>query len=304
MPDHPNETDPGNATGIAAMLVSMAFFTANDTCIKVLSEHLPLGEIIVLRGAMASLYIAAFGLAVGGLHLPADAPRRLLGWRVLAEISSTLFFLTGLIRLPIADATALAQATPLVMTAAAALWLKEHIETRQWLAALVGLVGVLLIVQPGSATFTPAALLVLIAVVLVVVRDLATRAISRSVPTLMLTLMSALAVTPSGFLLLPFETWVWPSAGDAWLVVLGGLFLAGAYGFIIVAMRAGDVAVIAPFRYAVILFGLMSGYLVWGQFPNTIALVGIAILTMAGLYTFHRERSLLARVPTAGIPEA
>ena len=303
MPDH-SSTTHGNSVGIAAMLISMAGFTANDTCIKLLSEHLPLGEIIVLRGAMASLYIAAFGMAVGGLHLPDDAPRRLLGWRVLAEISSTLFFLSGLIRLPIADATALAQATPLVMTAAAAIWLKEHIGARHWLAALAGLIGVLLIVQPGSAAFTPAALLILIAVVLVVIRDLATRAISRTVPTLTLTLMSALAVTPAGFLLLPFETWVWPSTSEAWLVVFGGLFLAGGYGFIIVAMRAGDVAVIAPFRYAVILFGLISGYLVWGQFPNRVALAGIAILTIAGLYTFHRERSLLARVPAAGIPEA
>ena len=190
------------------------------------------------------------------------------------------------------------------MTAAAAIWLKERIGPRHWLAALAGLIGVLLIVQPGSAAFTPAALLVLIAVVLVVLRDLVTRSISRSVPTLTLTLMSALAVTPSGFLLMPFETWLWPSARDAWLIVLVGLFLAGGYGFIIVAMRAGDVAVIAPFRYAVILFGLMSGYFIWGQFPNTVALAGIAILTIAGIYTFHRERSLLARVPTAGIPEA
>ena len=294
----------GNSAGIAAMLISMAGFTANDTCIKLLSEHLPLGEIIVLRGATASLYIAAIGLALGGLHLPANPPRRLLGWRVLAEISSTLFFLSGLIRLPIADATALAQATPLVMTAAAAIWLKEPIGTRHWLAALAGLIGVLLIVQPGSAAFTPAAVLILIAVVLVVMRDLATRRISHSVPTLTLTLMSALAVMPSGFLLLPFETWAWPSVRDAWLVVLGGLFLAAGYAFIIIAMRAGDVAVIAPFRYGVIIFGLLSGYLVWGQIPNIVALTGIVILTAAGLYTFHRERALLSGVPTAGIPEA
>ena len=275
------------------MLASMATFTANDTCIKLLGEHLPLGEIIVLRNAAATLYILAFAALFGGLTLPRTPPLRLLSWRILAEIASTMFFLSALIELPIADATAIAQCTPLVMTAAAALFLKEPVGVRRWLAALAGFAGVLLIVKPGASTYSSAALLIIIAVVLVVARDLVTRMISGAVPTLTLTLMSAAAVMPSGFLLLPFETWAWPSARDTGLVLMGGLFLTGGYAFIVVAMRAGDVAVVAPFRYAVILFGLFSGFLFWGQLPDAVQVLGIAILTAAGIYTFHREQLMM-----------
>ena len=104
--------------------------------------------------------------------------------------------------------------------------------------------------------------------------------------------MSAAAVAPSGFLLLPFETWVWPGGQEISLLLASGLFLTIAYALIIVAMRAGDVAVISPFRYAVILFALVSGWLVWGEIPDALQVLGIVIVTVAGLYTFYRERLL------------
>ncbi len=199
-----------NTIGILAMLASMAFFVANDTCVKLIGEKLPLGELILLRNTAATIYILAFAAVFGGLTLPVNPPKLLLGWRMVMEILSTLFFLSALIAMPIADATAIAQFTPLAMTAAAAVFLKEPVGWRRWLAALVGLIGVLLIARPGTSAFSPAAILLLIAVGFVVARDLLTRQISNAVPTLTLTLMSAAAVAPSGFLLLPFETWVWP----------------------------------------------------------------------------------------------
>lgn len=280
----------GNLAGILAMLVSMVTFTANDTCIKLLNAQLPLGEIIFLRNSIATLIILAFAVAFGGLTLPKDAPWRQLSWRMSAEVLSTLFFLSALVRMPIADATAIAQCTPLVMTAAAAILLKEPVGWRRWLAAIVGFLGVMLIVKPGAGTFSPEALLILIAVALVVGRDLITRAIHGSVPTLTLALMSAASVIPAGLALRPFETWGWPGTHEWALALTAGLFLTGGYAFIVVAMRAGDVAIIAPFRYAVILFGLISGYAVWGQTPDAVQMLGIAILTAAGIYTFHRER--------------
>ena len=281
-----------NTTGILAMLASMAFFVANDTCVKLIGEHMPLGELILLRNTAATIYILIFAAVFGGLVLPVDPPKRLLGWRMVMETLSTLFFLSALIAMPIADATAIAQFTPLAMTAAAAVFLKEPVGWRRWLAALVGLLGVLLIARPGTTAFSPAAILLLIAVGLVVARDLLTRQISNAVPTLTLTLMSAAAVAPSGFLLLPFETWVWPGRQEIILLLAGGLFLTVAYALIIVAMRAGDVAVISPFRYAVILFALVSGWFVWGEIPDGLQMLGIAVVTLAGIYTFYRERLL------------
>lgn len=142
-----------NTTGILAMLASMAFFVANDTCVKLIGEKLPLGELILLRNTAATIYILAFAAAFGGLMLPVNPPKRLLGWRMVMEVLSTLFFLSALIALPIADATAIAQFTPLAMTAAAAVFLKEPVGWRRWLAALVGLIGVLLIARPEQPLF-------------------------------------------------------------------------------------------------------------------------------------------------------
>ncbi len=277
------------------MLASMALFVANDTCVKLAGERLALGEIILIRNVAATLYILVVAFVVGGLALPRNPPKGMLSWRMAAEALSTLLFLSALVAMPIADANAIAQFLPLAMTAAGAVFLKEHVGWRRWLAALAGLFGVLLIARPGSSAFNPAALLVIGSIATVVVRDLLTRRITSAVPTLTLTLMSAASVAPIGFLLWPFEVWTWPETREWALLLLGGAFLTLAYALIIVAMRAGDVAVIAPFRYGVILFALASGWLVFHEIPDGIQLIGIAVLTLAGLYTVHRERRLLKR---------
>lgn len=289
----PIEVRQSNVTGIVAMLASMALFVVNDACVKLAGETLPLGEIILFRNSFATLYILAFATIYGGLTLPRDPPRRQLGWRMFAEAASTLFFLSGLIAMPIGDATAIAQFTPLAMTAAAAVYLKEPVGWRRWLAAIAGFIGVMLIARPGSGAFNPAALLVLAAVGLVVMRDLITRQITRAVPTLTLTLMSAAVVVPTGLALAPFEVWSWPGSREIALLLAGGACLTLAYALIIVAMRAGEVSVVSPFRYAVILFALVIGYGIWGEVPDDVQWLGIAILTLAGVYTLHRERKTL-----------
>ena len=155
-----------------------------------------------------------------------------------------------------------------------------------------GLGGVMLIGRPGTSAFSPAAFILAAAVVLVITRDLITRQIPASIPTLTLTFMSAAITAPAGLLLLPFETWTWPNAHEAALLAVGGAFLTLAYAMIVVAMRAGDVGTIAPFRYAVILFALLSGWVFWGDTPDELQLLGIAVLTLAGLYAVQQERRL------------
>lgn len=282
--------DAGNTRGILAMLVSMACFTINDTFIKIAASDLPLGEIIFVRNAFAVLVIAAWAVAIGGVTLPCRLPARLLVLRLVGEVSGTLLFLNALVRMPIADATAIGQFTPLAVTAAAAIFLKEPVGWRRWLAAGVGLLGVLLIVRPGTTAFTPAALFVVASMAFVVLRDLATRGIAASVPTVWLTAMSAVAVMLSSLLLLPYETWQWPAGRELLMIGAAGAFLTGGYAFIVVAMRSGEIPVVAPFRYSVIVWALVSGAAVWGQIPDALSLCGIAIVCGAGLYAFHRER--------------
>lgn len=282
-------TDAGNLGAIVATLASMASFTLNDTFVKLASAHLPLGEIIVIRNAFATVYILAFAWLVDGFDMPERPPWPVLSWRMAGEILATFSFLGALFAMPLADAVAIAQITPLVITAMGAILFKEHVGWRRWLAALAGLAGVLLIIRPGTSAFTPAALLALGSVVFVVMRDLATRRIAESVPILALAAMSCVSVFASGFLLLPFETWVWPQLSSVIGLAAGGLFLLGGHAFIISAMRSGEIAVVAPFRYSVIVWSLLSGYLVWGQLPDAVSGLGIVIVVAAGLYTFHRR---------------
>lgn len=290
----------GNRTGIAAMLASMACFTANDTCIKLASGSLPLGEIIFLRNGFAALVVLAVGLFQGSLSLPGNAPARLLSWRLVGEVLATLLFLAALVRMAIADAIAIGQFTPLVITAAGAVFLGERVGWRRWLAALVGLAGVLLIIRPGTSAFSWPALLALASLPFVVLRDLVTRQIVGTVSTSVLTLMSAVAVMASGLLLAPFETWVWPDARSLALMVTAGVFLSLGYALIIVAMRSGEIAVVSPFRYSVILSALLAGILVWGELPDALSQLGIVIVTLAGLYTLYRERAVQVRDAAGG----
>lgn len=283
-------SEADNLRGILAMLASMAAFVTNDTCVKLASATLPIGEIITLRNGAATLYLSAFALVFGGLTLPAHPPLRLLGLRMIGEIISTLLFLTALVTLPLADMTAIGQFTPLALTAAAALFLGERVGWRRWSATFVGLIGVCFIVRPGTTAFSLAGAMVLASIAFVVLRDLSTRLISADVPTLTLTLTSAASGLIAGLAYVPFEVWRVPTGPEPLLLALAGLFLTVGYALIIVALRTGEVAIVSPFRYGVIIFALVSGYLVWGQTPDGWAMIGICIICAAGLYTVHRER--------------
>ncbi len=285
----------GPITGILAMLGAMASFVANDTCVKLIGDAIPLGELILLRSVGATALVLIYAQIAGGLRPPPRSAVRLIGWRVAADILATLCIVAGVLGMAIADATAISQLTPLVMTAAAAVLLRERVGWRRWLAIFIGFAGVMLIIRPGTASFSTAAVLSLAGVVFVVARDLVTRRIGAEVTTLTLLCVSLAASSLAGLLLLPFETWIMPPTRIALLLALCSLFVTFAYALIIVAVRNGDVATTAPFRYAVIIFALLSGYLFWGELPDALQVLGIAILTAAGVYTFHRERVAAAK---------
>ncbi|MBX9926871.1 MAG: DMT family transporter, partial [Hyphomicrobiaceae bacterium] len=283
-----------NLVGVGAMVGSMAAFVVNDVCVKLASATVPLGEIIALRNAIATVVLVAVmattARIVGGLVWPQRFPAKLIGIRIVAEIAATILFLIALVSLPLADVTAIAQVAPLAMTAVAAVALNESVGWRRWLATLVGFLGVALIVRPGSDAFSSAGAIALISVVFIVIRDLATRVISKDVSTGFISLTSTLAGVVSGLLMWPFETWHWLSISELALVMVSGAFLAAAFALIVVALRTGDVSVVSPFRYTVIVFALIAGYIVWGETPDAIAFLGTAIVCAAGLYTLHRER--------------
>ncbi len=279
-----------NVRGILFLLVGMGAFALNDALTKSTSGELPTGQIIAIRGLFACVLLLPVVVATVGVA----SAWRVYSWPVIirnvAEVLTVFFFLNALFRLPLANVTAILQALPLMMTAAAAILFKEPVGWRRWLAAGVGLFGVLIIIQPGSGTFSWWYLSAFVAMLLIVVRDISTRYIHASTPTLTLTFLTAVFVTLSGFAFGLMEDWVMPS-NLTWLK-LGGAAVAVlvAYYATTECWRQTDIAVISPFRYSIVLWALLLGYLLLGEVPSMTTLTGAAIVVGAGLYTLRREQ--------------
>jgi drug/metabolite transporter (DMT)-like permease len=280
-----------NARGIAAMLTGMFCFVASDTIIKTVGRDLAVGQIMFVRGMFATALLGAIVLASGGYRqLPSLIRTPLVLWRTLAEAGATVCFFSGLVRLPFADAAAIGQFTPLAVTAAAAVFLNEPVGWRRWIATLVGLVGVLIIIRPGTSAFNWAALFIIGCVGFVVVRDLTTRLIGSAAPAAALVLLSVIAVAVVGICLSPFEVWPAPSAWHIGALALSAVGVSSGYYCTIIAMRSGEIAVVAPFRYAVMLYALFWSYVVFNEVPDRETWIGVAIVIGAGFYTVYRER--------------
>jgi len=279
-----------NSRGIFAMLASMAFFIGNDTLVKLASANLPTGEIIFIRGLMATALVLLVAKFTGAMPRPDHYLRPAIALRIVGELGATFFYLSALFRLPIANVTAILQAVPLFATVAAVVFLGEIVGWRRWLAVGAGLLGVLLIIRPGFADFNAASVLAVVSVLFIVLRDLATRRVPQAIPSMTLTALTAISVTMMGAVLVQTETYVPPSSHDLLMLAGAAVLLNCGYFFIVVAMRSGEMSVVAPFRYSIVLWAIAIGWLVWGDLPKPAGLVGIAVVTIAGIYTFRRER--------------
>lgn len=297
------ETDPpddlasdrgrANAAAIVAMVASQAVFTVNDALMKLAAQEMPGGQAIFIRGLFTIVLAGLLAWRLGGFRVwPSRRQWPLIGLRNVGEVGATFLYLTALFHMPIAETTAILQFLPLAITAGAALFLGEAVGWRRWLATAVGLVGVLIVIRPGTSGFNGWSLLALASVAAIVLRDLTTRRIDRAVPTVLLTLISSVTVTvaASGFALV--ETWQAPKPHVLGLVGGAALFLLGGYYFIIEAMRRGEVAVVSPFRYSAILWAIVAGIVLFGEWPDAQALAGTGLVMLAGLYTFFRERQI------------
>jgi drug/metabolite transporter (DMT)-like permease len=281
-----------NLRGTLAMLAAMGSLIFNDAFLKMAAASLPTGEAIFLRGAIATLLCVGAIAATVGLGALRHAASRRLQARAGADVLGTILYLSALMHMPIADATALLQFAPLAITAGAALFLGARVGWRRWLATLVGLIGVLIIVRPGGAGFNAYSLLALSAIGFVAIRDLVTRGIRAEVPTMVVAATSAAAVTMGALLLALVETWVWPSLTALALLLTASIGLVGGNYWIVVAMRHGDIAAVAPFRYSAALWAIATGLVVWGEMPDLWTWVGTAIVTGAGVYAILRESRL------------
>ncbi len=294
-----------NLRGVGYMCLSMLAFTVNDSFMKSITAEVPLFQVVFLRGILACLGLIAVGLATGVFQQAlAAGDKRLITIRSLADVLATITFLVALQHMPLANLSAIMQALPLVLTLVAAMVFGDRIGWRRLSAILVGFVGVMIIIRPGTDAFTIWSVLGVLSVVCVVLRDLSVRKLGAHVPSVVVALGAAVCVTLMGlaFSLLPVQAVGLDLQGlSGWTALTAGQSarIFGAAGFVIVgylcavtAMRWGDMGVVAPFRYTSLLWAVILGFVVFGDLPDGYTLVGAAIVVASGIYTLLRERKL------------
>jgi drug/metabolite transporter (DMT)-like permease len=279
-----------NRIGVLLMIASMALFIFNDAIVKHVGETMSVAQLIFIRGIFASLLIGVVVVLTGIWRQWRSTLEPIVILRGLLDAGGTFLYQLGLQHLPLANITAINLAMPLILTVMAVLILREAVGWRRWAAVIVGFIGVLCVVQPAAAGFSWFAVIALSATILQSGRDLLTRRIHRSIPSLLITLTTAVIVTMIAGAFDAVEGWKpVPIEQFAYLLVAAA-FLSSGYWLIIECMRHGELSVVAPFRYVAIVWALILGYLVWGDVPNLLANAGIVLLVGSGLYILHRER--------------
>ncbi|WP_091297115.1 DMT family transporter [Gemmobacter aquatilis] len=283
-----------NLRGSLFMVLAMLGFAVEDVLLKrVAAGGVPVGEILIFFGGGGMLLFAALTKAQGQAlwHPAVLAPRMLM--KAGFEVLGRLFYTLAIAYTALSSASAILQATPLVVVAGAALIFGEKVGWRRWAAILIGLAGVLVILRPGLEGFTAASLLAVAGLIGFAGRDLATRAAPRVLSNFQLGIYGFAAMVPTGIGLLMWQGGaVMP--GAAAFAMLAGAVVVGvaAYWALTVAMRTGEVSVVTPFRYTRLVFALVLGVLVFGERPDAMTLIGSAIVVGAGIYTLLRTRNV------------
>lgn len=307
---HPPAQSNPALTGIVLLTAGTLIFTVNDMAVKHLSGAYALHQIILIRAMIGMCFLLVLiARSPRGFSQIPTRRRGLHALRVGVILISNLSYFTGLARMEIADAAAVAYVSPLCVTALSVVILGEKVGPRRWAAILIGLLGVIVMMRPGLGVIQPAALLVLLSAVLYALGNLLTRRMGGTESAMTLSFWMQLGFILAsammglyagdghlatddplwGFL---FRPWFWPPLADwPWLlatglsVSIGGLLVAQAY-------RTTEAGLIAPFEYAGMPMAIFWGVVIFGTWPDLTSWVGIALICGSGLYVMWRETVL------------
>lgn len=281
--------------GISLMLGGIAAFSVMDAIVKWLTADYPIAQVVALRSWFGLPLLAVFALY--GKNLKSLATRRPLVHvtRYLLVLLLSFSFFWGLSQMKLVDAIAITFAAPIFITLLSIPLLKESVGLQRWLAVLVGFIGVLIMLRPGTGVFQWAALVVLGSVMVYALLMITTRAFKSTESTAALLLYPQLGMSLTGILLAPFF-WVTSNAFDLALFALAGCFGSIGVACVTHAFRLGAAAVIAPFEYSALIWASLLGYLLWAELPDGFTLAGALVVVCSGLYIIYRERVTEGRV--------
>ena len=280
-----------NLLGAALMTCCVLAYVLNDAVMKLLFADIDFFQAIFLRGLVSLPPLLVLALMTKTLLQKYSAKnQRLMIIRILAEIGTTVTFLTALKHMPLANVTAILQSLPLAITMAAAIFLGEPVGWRRWSAICLGFTGVLIIIRPGLAGFNSYSLLALAAVLLLTVREISTRQLDKKIPTVTVALSTTLGITVFAALMLIGDEWAEINFVSWSLIIAAAAAVTVATLLSVVAMRTGDIGFVSPFRYTSLIGAIGLGILLFGEWPDGITLLGAVIIAFAGIYSLYREQ--------------
>ena len=290
-----------NLRGITLMLLSMALFAVEDMFLKWAASDLPVGMVIFVAGAFGAPVFAVLARIEGRRVLTRAALQKPVILRNAGEMIATFAYINALAVVDLSTVSAVLQATPLAVTLGAALFLRERVGWRRWSAIAVGFAGVLLVIRPGMEGFRSESLWVLMSVAGLALRDLAARAIPAEFSTAQVSCWGLMSVALLGAVMMVPGGAVAPDAAQVGVLFGALVFGTAGYWAVVAATRTGEVSVVAPFRYARLVFAMAIGVFVFQERPDALMLAGAALVIGSGLYAFARERARKRALSMQGI---
>ena len=272
-----------NITAALLVILGMVMISSNDAIVKLSSEDLGVGQMLFVRGSFAVLIFSAYIKFKG---LPIVPRGGFTGWvsmRAVCECCATVCFVFSLTLLPIAIASTLVWTSPILVTIAAAVILREHVSVARWLAVLFGFIGVVMVTNPFDAEFSSAMLLPLAAAVFVCARDLFTQRIVSTLHSAYVVLATLIVVTVAGLVISLFDWRPVSISRTGWLL-LCAILLGNGFLCQVMAIRKAELSFIAPFSYVGILMATFYGFVIWQQWPSMLAFAGMLLITGSGIY--------------------
>lgn len=297
--------------GSLSAVVAVFCFSTNDVAIKFISKDYALHLVVLIRSLVGLIVLFLFIVPLsGGVKVLYTSRLGLHLLRGFCVVFANITFFLGLAALPLAEGVAIFFISPLLITIFSVVFLKEIVGPRRWAAVTIGMIGVLVILRPGSETFQTASLLPLSAAFGYATLHMLTRYIGKTesaasmsfyiqLTFLIVCLTLGLTIGDGKFsgwndpsLEFLFRAWSWPSSDHYSILILIGTTSALGGFFISQAYRISEAAVVAPFEYIALPIAIFWGVIVFGEFPDKTTFIGIVLILGSGLYIIWRETIL------------
>jgi drug/metabolite transporter (DMT)-like permease len=286
----PHPRTDNSKHGVLLMSLAAFLWVLHDAISKWLLQDYSIYQVLLLRTVFSLLPIVIVLRHEGGIVRLRGARVWVCLGRGCLAVACFVLFLAALPLMPLTDIFAIVMSAPLLISALSALVLKERVTFRRWVAILIGFSAVLVMVRPGGDVVSPGALLVVGAVVVYSFTMILTRRLGSTESAGAMTFYSALVFLAVGLIAAPFS-WIWPTPIGMLLMAATGLLAGSAQYCLTEAFRIAPPSLVAPFEYTSLLWAMLFGFLVWGDVPTALVLVGAAVVIISGTYVLHDERT-------------